>query len=108
MSGSGPVGAAPTVRPPAAPWVSITCPADGLNLGEVRFGHRYRAEAGVARIVIDYGDGRSYTTDRPAFVEAAFRHNYEDFGDYKVSVRLIDTLGREAVDACSFSSNPID
>lgn len=54
----------------------------------------------MARLFIDYGDGRHYTTSHIPYFRSAYRHTYNRYGTFPVTIQLTDGRGNTATDSC--------
>ncbi len=56
-------------------------------------GYEYEHSTGKARVHIDYGDGKSYSTGEARHIDSAFWHDYEEPGFFSVRATLWDGEG---------------
>ncbi len=87
------------------PELSLECPepftSETASL-RIELGYEYEYSTSTARVHIDYGDGKSYSTKEPRHIDSAFWHDYEEPGFFSVSATLWDGEGASASAECSF------
>jgi nucleoid-associated protein YgaU len=86
----------------SSPSVWISCNRYNTSLN-VYFGGDWHVSTSTASLLIDYGDGRHYTTSHIPYFRSAYRHTYASSGDFLVSIRLTDGRGNVASDSCMTS-----
>jgi hypothetical protein len=84
----------------SSPTISISCNPENYA-PNVHFGGGWRFSTSTATLLIDYGDGRHYTTSHIPYFRSAYRHTYNSLGYFLVNIRLIDGRGNVATDSCS-------
>lgn len=85
------------------PRLDLACPNSGTAPADVTFG--WTGDwIGEPTVVMDYGDGKSYTAVGAAEVEAgAFEHTYQRGGAFPVTATLTDATGGSVVTSCDLS-----
>ena len=89
----------------ASPSIWITC---GLPTTSptIYFSGDWQFSTATARLFIDYGDGRHYTTSHIPYFRSAYRHTYNEIGTFVVTIRLTDGRGNTATDSCETGFYP--
>lgn len=104
---SGSAQAPPAGSSYRSPTISITCNPENYT-PNVHFGGGWDFSTSTATLLIDYGDGRHYTTSHIPYFRSAYRHTYHSLGYFLVTIRLTDGRGNVATDSCPTSVHIYD
>jgi nucleoid-associated protein YgaU len=83
----------------SSPSIWISCNPENYT-PSVHFSGDWQFSTSTARLFIDYGDGRHYTTSHIPYFRSAYRHTYTGYGTFSVTIRLTDGRGNTATDSC--------
>jgi hypothetical protein len=93
--------------PRTPPKLRIDCPSTAEGDWEwyhVDFGYLFEGYAPIVEWGMDYGDGKSFTTDTEASAEEdLFWHRYQAPGSYRATAWVIDANGKRVEDSCTFN-----
>ncbi len=84
-------------------WISCGLPTTSST---IYFSGDWQFSTSTARLFIDYGDGRHYTTSHIPYFRSAYRHTYHQIGDFLVTIQLTDGRGNTATDSCEAGYYP--
>jgi nucleoid-associated protein YgaU len=98
-SSSGASGSSAAGSSYSSPSIWISCDPDSYT-PNVTFSGDWRFSTSTARLFIDYGDGRHYTTSHIPYFRSAYRHTYNRYGTFPVTIQLTDGRGNTATDSC--------
>jgi hypothetical protein len=87
-SSSGASGSSAAGSSHNSPSIWISCDPDNYT-PNVTFSGDWRFSTSTARLFIDYGDGRHYTTSHIPYFRSAYRHTYNRYGTFPVSIGLL-------------------
>lgn len=91
-----------------SPSLTLKCPPPGISEAS-SYPVVFDGVAGVptaalpATLTIEYGDGKHYSTNTPAYFNSAYRHTCLQRGDFTVRVRLTDAEGLPIERTCAWS-----